>query len=103
MADHDHLLKLQKKLADEGMLIEAGWVGFRLSAIPQGAPKDQLSAMKIAFMAGAAHVFTAMIGIMDEDAEPTDADMERMQLIHEEMERFNQWYALRYGDVKGSG
>ena len=37
MADRQFLERLTKTLADEGKLIEAGWVSLRLAAIPLDA------------------------------------------------------------------
>jgi hypothetical protein len=42
MADRQFLEQLSRKLADEGKLIEAGWVALRLQAIPHNAPAVQL-------------------------------------------------------------
>lgn len=98
MADTDFLLKLQKQLADEGKLVEAGWIGFRLAVVPKDAPPIQLSEMKMAFMAGAMHVFTAMMGVLDEGTEETEADMRRLSLVHEELEKFGAQFKAR---VKG--
>lgn len=95
MADRAHLQRLTKELADKGKLIEAGWVALRLAAIPDRAPEIQLREMRMAYMAGAQHLFSCMMSIMDEDREPTDADMNRMDLIHKELEAFRseleQW------------
>lgn len=88
MADDAFLLRLQKDLADAGKLVEAGWVGFRLAVVPKDAGPTQLSEMKMAFMAGAMHVFTALVGVLDEGTEETEADMRRMSLLHEELEKF---------------
>lgn len=80
MADRAFLERLTKDLADQGKLIEAGWVGLRLAAIPDNAPAIQLQAMRLAYM--------AIIAILDADREPTDADLDRMDLIHKELDAF---------------
>lgn len=102
MADRDFLMRLQRQLADDGKLVEAGWVGLRLTAIPLTAPADQLAMMKLAFMAGAAHVFMATLDMLEEGDEPTEKDLERMDKIHAEIDAFNDWYQLRYGKHEGS-
>lgn len=86
MADRDHLLRLQRQLADDGNLIEAGWVGFRLVAVPKDAGPVQLSEMKLAFFAGCNHLFSAIMSNLEEGAEPTEADLRRLSLIHEELD-----------------
>lgn len=103
MADTDFLMKLQKQLADEGMLIGAGWIGFRLAALPKDAPPEQLEMMKMAFFAGSTHLFTAMMGVMDEGIEETAGDMDRMAKIHNELQAFDADFQLRYGRPAGSG
>jgi len=79
---------LTKRLADEGKLIEAGWVGLRLAAIPLDAPEIQIREMRNAFMAGAQHLFSSIINMLDADTEPTAADMKRMDLIDAELKLF---------------
>jgi hypothetical protein len=77
-----------KKLADEGKLIEAGFVGMRLMIIPAGASEGQVSDMRIAFMSGAHHLFASIMSIMDPESEPTENDMRRMALIDAELQAF---------------
>jgi len=88
MADRAHLEKLTKELVDSGKLIEAGWTSLRLMAIPLDASAMQLREMRMAFFAGAQHVFGSMMTFMDEGQEPTDRDLERMDKIHQELEAF---------------
>ena len=42
--------------------------------------------MRLIFMAGAEHCFSSVLGMMDEGSEPTDKDMDRMTLLHNELE-----------------
>lgn len=88
MADRAHLERLSRSLTDQGKLIEAGWVGLRLAAIPLDAPKEQLQEMRKAFFAGAQHLFASIMTILDDGAEPTDADLARMGLIADELQSF---------------
>jgi hypothetical protein len=88
MADRAHLERMTKKLADEGKLIEAGWVGLRIAADLINAPPDQLSEMRKAYMAGAQHLYSSMMTLLDEGEEPTEADMRRMALIDAELRAF---------------
>lgn len=103
MADRQFLTQLSRKLADEGKLIEAGWIGLRLAAIPHNAPAVQLSEMRMAFMAGAQHLFSSMLDVMEEGHEPTDNDMNRMDLINAELEAFAEELKLRVAKTEGSG
>ena len=93
MADRAYLERLSRELTDKGKLIEAGWVGLRLAAIPDDAPAVQLDEMRKAFFAGAQHLFSSIMTILDEDREPTDADLRRMGLISDELEAFGAMLA----------
>lgn len=93
---------LGRKLADDGRLIEAGWVGLRKGWVPEDAPPEQLADMRKAFMAGAQHLFTSIMNVMDEDREPTEADLRRMDLIHRELEEFGTTLVIDL-PVEGNG
>ena len=71
MADRQFLERLSKQLADEGKLIEVGWIALRLSVIPLDASAVQLSEMRMAYMAGAQHLFSSIMHALDPDTEPT--------------------------------
>jgi hypothetical protein len=102
MADRQFLETLSRKLADEGKLIEAGWVSMRLHAIPLNAPAVQLESMRMAFMGGAQHLFASIMTILDPRTEGTEADLRRMDLIHEELESFRRELELMVARTKGS-
>ena len=102
MADRQFLQQLTRKLADEGKLIEAGWVGMRLHVMRPDAPADQLREMRMAFMAGAQYLFSSMMDALDQDHEPTDADMRRMDLINAELQAFTKELELRVAKSAGS-
>ena len=99
MADRAHLVRLTKQLADEGKLIEAGWVALRLTCIPDNAPAVQLHEMRLAYMAGAQHVFSSM----DEDREPTENDLAKLDLLHKELAAFQGELELWVAKTKGQG
>lgn len=80
--------KLCRELTDKGKLIEAGWVSLKLTTIPADAPQVQLDEMRNAFFAGAQHLFGSIMGILEPDAEPTEKDLKRMDLIHKELSEF---------------
>jgi hypothetical protein len=102
MADRAHLERLTKELADSGKLIEVGWVGLRLACDLIDAPQDQLREMRMAFFAGAQHLFGSVMNIFDPGEEPTDADLRRMGLIHTELDAFIKDFALRHTPTKGT-
>jgi hypothetical protein len=102
MADRQHLGLLSKRLADEGKLIEAGWIGLRLAVVPFDAPAVQLEEMRNAFMAGAQHLFASIMMILDPGEMETPADMRRMTLIDAELREFAKELELRVTRTKGN-
>jgi hypothetical protein len=98
----DLVTGVAKKLADDGKLIEAGWVGLKF-AISKDAPQVQVDEMRLAFMAGAQHLFASIMGILDPGEEPTDADLRKMDLIAAELDKVRGELAARYYPTKGNG
>lgn len=102
MADRAFLERLTKQLMDEGKLLEAGWIGLRLAAIPLDAPPIQLKQMHMAYMAGAQHLWASMMAGLDPGVGETAADMRRMDLIARELEAYES-ELLRSLPVEGRG
>jgi hypothetical protein len=90
MADRAYLEGLTRKLADDGRLIEAGWVALRIAVVPHDAPPEQLASMRLAYMSGAQHLFGSIMSVLDAGDEPTEADMRRMDLINAELTAFTE-------------
>lgn len=90
-----------KKLVDEGKLLEAGWRGYELAVLPEGVSQIQVNETRVAFFAGAQHLFWSIMGILEPDAEPTEADMRRMSAINDELEAFLKEFKLQHGIVGG--
>lgn len=90
-----------KKLTDEGRLIEAGWQLMVFFTLPPDAPPLQVSEMRKAFFMGAQHLYAALNCIMDPGQEPTDADMNRMSLIHTELEAFRMEVTSEHAPGRG--
>lgn len=91
-----------RALVDKGLLIEAGWAGLRLTAMHPEAPPNQLDEMRMAFFAGAQHLFSSIMGILEPDAEPTAKDLIRMDQIDKELKRFLEEFKLRTARPGGS-
>lgn len=102
MADRAYLERFSRKLADKGKLIEAGWIGLRLACELEDTPAIQLQEMRQAFFAGAQHLFSSILVILEPDAEPTAKDLERMDLIDRELKAFIQDFELRHLPTKGT-
>jgi hypothetical protein len=81
---------LTRDMTDKGRLIEAGWISMRLMALPKDAPEFQVRDMRWAFFAGAQHLFASIMTLLEPDAEPSEADLNRMTLIVKELEQFVQ-------------
>src|SRR5574337_671835 len=95
MADRAFLERLSRELADQGKLIEAGWIGLRIACKLEDAPKIQLQEMRQAFFAGAQHLFSSIMTILEPDAEPTEKDLQRMDLIDKELRAFINDFTIR--------
>lgn len=81
--------KVTAELTDQGLLVEAGWVGYKLCVLPEEASDVQISETRFAFFAGAQHLFSSIMAVLDPgDIEPTQRDLERMSKIHDELKRF---------------
>jgi hypothetical protein len=102
MADKQYLEQLSRKLADEGRLIEAGWVSLRIMVIPPTAGADQLNDMRFVYMAGAQHLFSSIMTILEPGQMETEADVSRLDLIAKELETFYRELMLRAARAKGS-
>lgn len=100
MGQHKHH-KTVEILMQQGLIIEAGWVGFRISCFSPDAPPEQIIDMRIAFFAGAQHLFSSLMIGLDEDKEPTEEDMKKMDKIHKELDRFLQEFRLKHGITEG--
>lgn len=89
--------QLTKKLVDDGLIVEAGWVGFLIACKLKDAPSVQLEEMRRAFYAGSMHVFTSMLSFLEPGQEATDKDMARMQKLSDELENFQKDFAAQIG------
>lgn len=77
-------------LADEGRLVEAGWVSFKASVMPPDAPDLQVEGMRVGFYAGCAHLFSSIMVILDPSGAERERDLNRMGQIHAELEAFKE-------------
>lgn len=82
--------ELAKVATDKGHLLELGWIGMLRYVVPKDAPETQVSEMRKAFFMGAEHLFASIMSILDPGAEPTEKDLDRMTLIHNELDAFRK-------------
>jgi hypothetical protein len=102
MADKHYLEQLSRKLADEGRLIEAGWVALRLMICPGDTSAEQLTDMRFVYMAGAQHLFASIMMMLEPGPDETAVDVSRMDKISRELETFYEEVKLRVARPKGS-
>jgi hypothetical protein len=95
MADKAQLIRLQRELAKESLLVEAGWIMLRVAGFGEDTTPEQLRDLRMAFFAGAHHLFGSIMAIMDSGEEPTDADLLRMDKINAELSAFENQLKLR--------
>lgn len=101
-AEHRKVLdKLARDLIDKGLLIEAGFLSLRAVAIPRTAPPDQIREMRLAFFAGAQHLFGSIMRTLDPGEEPTAEDERRMDCISAELEAFIAEFEAQHMPTKG--
>ena len=102
MADRAFLERLTRELADQGKLVEAGWVGYRLMVMSPDAPAVQLDECRIAFMAGSQHLFSSIMTMLDPGDGESEADLHKMDLIDKELRAFAKEMELRVSRSKGT-
>lgn len=85
-------------LLDRGTVIGAGWQTFEKMVVPAGAGDIQRREMRLAFFAGAQHLFACIMGGLDPDAEPTVRDLDRMSKLADELKRFGSQFMQGYYD-----
>lgn len=91
-----------KAASDRGLLVESGWQAFRIFVMAPDAPDIQVREMRLAFFAGAQHLYASMLGMMDPGEEETADDVRRSENLHNELESFAKELGLRVADTKGS-
>ena len=102
MADRQHLEQLSKQLADNGKLVEVGWVAMHATTPHLLDIKGmQIKQLKTVFMVGAQHLFASIMTILEPGEEPTDADLNRMDLINDELETFRKEFILQVSKTQG--
>jgi hypothetical protein len=93
---------LSAQAVKEKKLIQFGFTAFRKMCIPADASAAQLADMRMAYMAGAQHLFGSIFQLMTSDPDPTEADMDVMSAIGEEMDAFTQEIKLRTATPGGT-
>lgn len=69
-------------------IIDTAWRSYAEQVIPMNAPDIQRQECRRAFYAGAASVFSGIMTMLDPGAEPTDADLEKMSALEDELNQY---------------
>lgn len=99
----DLITATTRRLMDDGKIIEAGWQVYRMTVLPKDASAIQISETRLAFFAGAQHLFGSIMTALDPGPDETAADMRRMEQISAELDAFADVLKLRISEPKGSG
>ncbi len=101
MADKAFLERELRNLTDQGKLIEAGWVGLRNRGGPARCSRDPARRNAQRVLCRCAASFSSIMSILDPGSEPTDKDLERMDLISKELRAFINDYSVRNLPTEG--
>jgi len=85
--------------ADRGQIIGVGYASFIANSYSgwETMPPGQLDQLRVAFFAGAQHLFGSIMNMLHPNTEPTEQDMQRMNLIYHELNAFIAEYMQRQG------
>jgi hypothetical protein len=81
-------IEVSKKLTDQGKLIEAGWWSYRWLVVPDYVAPVEILNRRRAFFAGAWHLHSSLLTVLDPGEEPTEADLAKMEMIDKELQQF---------------
>jgi len=87
--------ELTGRAVDDGQIVMLGFVTM-ISMVFRDqvheVPKEQLNQLRLAFFAGAQHLFGSITSMLDPDAEASERDLKRMTLIAHELNAFiDEW------------
>lgn len=91
-----------RTLADQGHLIEIGWVTFQAMYL-KGAPASVLRLARLAYMSGALHLYGSILAMLEPGATSTSNDLRRMQSIAVELSDFLNEMKLHTAKPEGNG
>ena len=94
--------RITRDLVDQDKLLEAGWQLYRLLCL-KVPPHEARDDLREAFLAGAEHLFSSMIVMMEPGTEATENDLRRMDTINVELDQVRKTLRLKYGRTAGSG
>ena len=101
MHTDEEVSALTKTLIAEGKLLEAGFSMLQELMIPPQALQVQVDDMRLAYMAGAQHLWSSVMTSLDPGSEETVDDLARMDKIQVELDTWQQVLELRFSSGVG--
>ncbi len=83
-------VELTDDLANKGMLIEGGFAAYIKVNGLIDAPIADLARLQDVYMHGAEHLWSSIMAILDPGSEETPADIRRMDLIQQEIDKWRK-------------
>jgi hypothetical protein len=81
-------MKTKRKMVTNQPSIEVGWQSYLKMVLSVDAPEIQISECRLAFFAGAATLFYAIMKSLDPGSEPTEDDLVKLDNISNELDKF---------------
>lgn len=94
--------QVSRELASQGKLIEGGWAALRVMFVPADAAERQVADMRLAYMAGAQHLWSSIMATLDPGTDETPADVVRMLKIEAELAAWAAEMARDHYPTRGS-
>ncbi len=91
--------KITAEWADKGKILEGGWQAFVATSGLVTAPDIQRREMRNGYFVGCQHLFASIMSLLDPGTEPTDRDLHRFSLIHEELVAWQKDHAQDHAHV----
>ena len=101
MHTDEEVSAVTKILVSEGKLLEAGFSILQELMIPLNAPQAQIDDMRLAYMAGAQHLWASVMTSLDSGLDETVNDLVRMDKIQIELDTWKQSLELRFSSGVG--
>lgn len=98
----DVVTHIGKQSADDGKLLEIGWLAYEATCIPPGTAPERMKEMRLCYFAGCEHLFSMIMGILDPGSEPTARDLSRMAKISAEVDFWRSVLEASFRPTQGN-
>ena len=98
--------RVARAMVDQGNLLLGGFEILRRMVMSPDAPQIQVEEMRMAFMAGAQHLWGALFQLLNPDQsseEPTPEELNRLEMIQKELEQWEDTIRRRIEPANGEG